>query len=204
MVGVPKKMLGIVLDIANKLGSADGEMFYEALTSFVRNWRRVVTETAPQVLALISAGEELVLGPLDGSRTIARARDIFSGYLDSDFRNWGLDVSSRATEEARTQVFEMRRDANFADMFGSLARPLSELTFTQDQIIEFCLKYPNWLRQDGYATFFLFEVNGEIFVARVLVYPLGFGVRAFRFGRSRVWGGEGRRRVVVPQLDLSV
>lgn len=44
LVGVPAKMLGLVLDIANRLGSADAESFYSDLAKFVRSWKKVTAQ----------------------------------------------------------------------------------------------------------------------------------------------------------------
>lgn len=202
---VPTSRHGIILDVTQKLSenAQNADAFATDLKSFVRNWRKSVIQEDP-ILVLISEGENLVLGPLDGSRTIAGAKNVFRAYLDSDFRNWSLDVRAPATEETRARVYEMCEDGTYADIFGSFARPLSELCFTQDQIVEFCVKYPDRLRQDGFATFFLFKVNDEFFVARVYGYPLGLNVHAYRFGHSSVWLGGYRPHVVVPQQELGV
>jgi hypothetical protein len=71
---------------------------------------------------------------------------------------------------------------------------------TQAQIIRFCEKHPTWLRQEGYATFFLTKVGDEYFVVLVRVGSGGLAVGVNRLGSGGVWVSEYRRRVVVPQL----
>lgn len=164
----------------------------------------LVSESAKsKILELISAGEEIIIAPTAGSRTIARAKNVFRGWVDPNFKQWGTDMPGKAKPATPAEVHEMRRDAIFADMFGSLGRPISELVFTQDQIIRFCEDHPEWLRTDGYATFFLFEENKELLVARVYAATAGLNADAHRFEDSDVRHGESCPRVVVPQQTLS-
>jgi hypothetical protein len=72
---------------------------------------------------------------------------------------------------------------------------------TQCQITEFCSNNQKYLRKDGWATFFLFKVDSEYFVADVGVFSVGMDVYARRFGRDSVWDAESVRRVVIPQLE---
>lgn len=145
---------------------------------------------------------DLVIESLDGRKTIAEAGDIFKSYLDSDFKNWGLDNFSEKTEEAPVQVYEMVQNASFSQMFKSLSNNLDDLRLTQHQIINFCEKYPNNFRQDGYGDFFLFKENDEYFVAFVCVDSGGLIVLVNRFEDGCVWSAGDRLRVVVPQLNL--
>ena len=85
-------------------------------------------------------------------------------------------------------------------MFGSLGTDLDKLCLTQHQIKTFCEVHKEWLRKDGYATFFLFKVDEQFFVAHVRVSSVGLGVHVFRFGLDDVWYAEYSHRMVVPQL----
>jgi hypothetical protein len=72
---------------------------------------------------------------------------------------------------------------------------------TQEQILYFIKNHEDKLRDDGYATFFLFESHGEFFVAYVYFYSFGsLSVSVGRFESAFVWGAEYRRRLVVPQF----
>ena len=151
---------------------------------------------------LISGAETLELDPTDGKRTIAKADDLFTGSLDGDFKGWGLDIKGQPTQSQKVQVHEMVKDGTFSQIFEGLNDNLDALCLTQDQIIQFVEKHRKWLRTDDYATFFLFKVGNDFFVARVLVLDVGLFVRAVRFSYDRVWFAKFRRRVVVPQLAL--
>ena len=203
LVGVPVTMLGLILDIVNKLSSSDGNLFYTELAKFVKNWRKTVETAKTQILYLLSAGEDLTIGPTTGNLRFEDAKKTFGVFLDISFKNWGLCGSGRVTLERETEVHEMRLNADFSGMFNSLGRPLSELVFTFDEVENFCQKHPEWLRSDGYATFFLLKEDNEFFVADVSVYPYGLNAYVYRFEYSCVWDGEYRHRVVVPQQGLS-
>jgi hypothetical protein len=62
-------------------------------------------------------------------------------------------------------------------------------------------KHFTWLRSKGGATLFLFESDGEFFVAFVDFNVLGsLGASVRQFENNNVGGAEFRPRVVVPQL----
>ena len=151
-------------------------------------------------LKLLSGAETLMLDALDGKETLATAKETFPSGIDGDFKNWGTNKPGIATKEQAVDVHELVKDGTFAQMFGSLGTDLDKLCLTQAQIKNFCKKHPQWLRQNGYATFFLFKVEDQFFVAHVNVDSGGLRVDVFRFGSDRVWNTENSHRVVVPQL----
>ncbi len=151
-------------------------------------------------LKLISDGKKVVIASTDGKETIANAQKIFPSGIDSDFKNWNLDVPSTPTKETKTQVFEMVKDGMFKDIFGSFGENLDRLCFTQSQIIFFVKNHAKWLRTGGYGTFFLFKVGKDYFVANVYLNSDGLYVYVDRFSCGYVWCAEYRRRIVVPQL----
>jgi hypothetical protein len=157
--------------------------------------------TPDSILVRLFPDEDIVLPETDGTRTIARADDVFRRFIDRDFEDWGTDKPGRPTAETRVAVHEMRQNATFARMFGSLADDPRKLVFTQHQIIGFCERHPDKLPQSGCATFFLFEENDYIFVARVNVHPDGLRMRLDPFDFDYAWDPDFRYRVVVPQLS---
>ncbi len=151
-------------------------------------------------LKMLSGAETLMLDALDGKETLATAKEVFPSGIDGEFKNWGTNKAGIATKEQAVDVHELVKDGTFAQMFGSLGTDLDKLCLTQAQIKNFCKKHPNWLRKDGYATFFLFKVEDQFFVAFVLVLSDGLRVDVDRFKRDFVWSAEDSPRVVVPQL----
>ena len=150
-------------------------------------------------LKLISGAKTLELAETDGKATIANAKDTFPGGI------YGLagdrNVSSQATEKTQVSVHEMIRDGTFAQIWNGLSDDLNSLCLTQSQIVQFVQKHRQWLRTNGYATFFLFKVRDEFFVAFVYVRGAGrLGVLVYRFSFDYVWGAGSRHRVVVPCL----
>jgi hypothetical protein len=165
--------------------------------------KKKMTELAEQVvgyLKLISGDDVLTIGATDGKGTIAKAKDLFTGWIDSDFVNYGTDVKGKPTEEASAQVFEMIKDGTFAQIFGGFGENLDRLCLSQDQIISFVRNHTKWLRADGYGTFFLFKVGDEFFVAYVYWNEVRLEVRAHRLSDDYAWLGGHGHRLVVPQL----
>lgn len=149
----------------------------------------------------IPFAEALPLPACNNTRSLAQATDVFPGWIEPNFKNWGLDVVGIATPEMLVQVHEQVKDGTFRQLFKSLSSNLDKLVMTQHQIIMFCQTYPHWLRQDGFATLFLFKENGEFFVAKVRMYSDGLRVCLGRFKHDDVWPAGRSHRLVVPQLD---
>ncbi|OGM89382.1 hypothetical protein A3J77_01165 [Candidatus Wolfebacteria bacterium RBG_13_41_7] len=156
-------------------------------------------ELQNKILKLISGGKKLVIDAADGTEILAKANDVFAAGINSDFVAYGADEPGLATPETSAKVYEMAKDATFAQMFGSLESDLDKLCFTQAQIKGFMKKHRNWLRANNYATFFLFKSRNQFFVACADA-RLGGGLRVSvdRVDYSCVWDAGYRYRVVVP------
>lgn len=142
--------------------------------------------------------ETVTLAPTKGTVTLAMAADVFTGWLDGDFKNWSTDVCGEETDAAAVDVYEIARDGNFQTLFGSLGDP-RKLCLTQGQIVEFCRSHRDSLRQEGYGTFFLFEVKDDLFVADVDVDGDGLLSNVDRFDHDYGWGADYRHRLAVKQ-----
>ena len=199
IVDLPLGMLKVIYDLVEKLSGEAGQEWLAELKKFLRKekcWTGIIAET---FLKLISGGESLTLDAVNGTETLVDAKDVFA-HIDPDFKNWGADEKGPETGETAVDVYEMVKDATFSQMFRKLNVDARKLCLTQHQIKNFVKKHRNWLRTDGYATFFLFESKGNLFVAYVVFYSDGeLGVRVYRFGNLSVWYAEYRPRVVVLQ-----
>lgn len=155
------------------------------------------------ILKLLSGAHEIAIETCDGAQTIAAAKETFKSGIDDDFKNWGTNKPGAATQRTPVEVHELVKDATFAQMFGSLGTDLDKLCLTQHQIKLFCEVHKEWLRKDGYGTFFLFKVEDQFFVALVHVSSDGLSVdvHVCRFEDGGVWPAGRARRLVVPQLN---
>lgn len=196
------KTLGRIEAVWNKLGGEEGvdRFLANELIVVERNGNVPVVPVASGILRLISGAETLTLEPTDGKGMIGTARETFPGGIDGDFQNWGCNVESAPTGAAKVVVHEMCKDGTFQQMFGGLSDNLDQLYFTQDQIIQFCRKYQNWLHPEGWATFFPFKVGERLLVAHVCRRGGQPQVNVYQLARGYVWGAEHRNRVVVLQL----
>ena len=194
------KKFGGTMENIYRLATPDGNETLEAIARIIAGG---VKNVKNEFLKLISGNETLVIDNCDGSEGLANASDLFA-WIDSDFRNYGADQKGQATGETSVRVHEMTRNATFSQMFVSLNADMEKICLTPHQIKKFVKKYRNWLRIDGYATFFLFKLNNQFFVAGVSFDSDGkLRVYVDRFERDNVWRAEDRRRVVVPQLDVA-
>lgn len=199
-----RRELGVSEEEFHVLGTTEGRTHLELM---IAGLKVSVTEV-PQpktYLRQLYVGKKTIIDPTDGTETIAQAETVFTWGIDSDFKNWGLDVPAQATEATEATVHEMTTDGAFKEIYGSLGRTpeeLKKLCLTQAQIIGFCSKHRDKLRQEGYGMFFLFEHDGKLFVANVNVRSGGrLSVFVLHFSRGDVWNAECRHRFVFPQLE---
>ncbi len=182
---------------------ARGNEVVAEITRIVKEKFAEIAENIAGIVKLISGAEILELDETDGKATIAKAKDAFPGWIDPDFKEYGCDVKSEPTKKAQVSVHEMIKDGTFAQIFNGMGDDLNSLCLTQPQIIQFVEKHHKWLRTDGYATFFLFKVGEEFFVADVGFHVGRLEVYVRRFSNDFVWRAEDRHRIVVPQLALA-
>lgn len=195
---------GLQIDQLQKL--RNGNITYEQVKWFNNlsyEQRQQLMGKQPEkaaILKCISEAQEIFIETCDGTQTIATAKETFKSGIDGDFKNWGTNKPGNSTQKTSVQVHELVKDATFAQMFGSLGTDLDKLCLTQHQIKLFCEVHKDWLRKDGYATFFLFKVDEQFFVALVLVDSDGLYVSVYRFENVCVWDAGYSHRMVVPQL----
>lgn len=203
--------LGLLRQLMTNLLGPNGAEWGEELKKFLRKEPCWVT-AKQQLLAgtvgclrNISLGKKVLIPATAGKRTIAKAKAIFPGYIDSDFINYGCDVEGAPAPETQTDVYEMVEDGNFRKIFGGFGCNLNQVCLTQDQIIAWVEINHQWLCTGGYGTFFLFKVGTEFFVAYVSFDVAGaLEVGVDRLSYDRVWFAYYRHRFVVPQLTTSV
>jgi hypothetical protein len=145
-------------------------------------------------------GLTATIPPTTGKKTISGAEEIFTGYLDPEFKGWGLDVLGEVKPETPVESLELAKDGTFNDFFTSLG-DLNKLVMTDEQIIWVVENCPDLLvQQDGKFNFFLKKKGDKFFVARVNRFEGRLKVFARRLSFGCVWYAECGLRVVVPQL----
>ena len=174
------------------------------LQKFLKNFPQadVIEAEVQPILRRLFEDETITVAPCDGSRYIAKEKGVFKAYIEGLFASWGLDKCGKPTVATNVSVHQMIKDATFVQMFGSLGSDLDTLCLSQHQIVEFCEKHAARLRQEGYATFFLFKEGDQFYVADVRVYLDGLRVRVDRFEYDYVWNAGFALRVVVPQWTV--
>ena len=194
---------GLLDQLLKVLAGDNGEEWLMEFKKFLRKeecWTKIEVKVK-KYLNLISAGENLIIDACDEPEIIAGSDNIFEAGIDSDFVNWGADEPGESTSETSVEVYEMIENGTYTQIFGSLSRDVEKLCLTQAQIKNFVVKHKQWLRQDGYATFFLFKSKGHFFVANVYVDSDGeLYVFVYRFVDDFAWYAGRRHRIVVPQL----
>jgi len=148
----------------------------------------------PLVLDEILVIKEII----DSKLIIVDAKNTFKAGINigSCIKNDSINESSINTKEILVKPLELIKNASNAEIFNS--NNLDEVCFTQAQIIRFCENYSHQLNQPA-ANLFLFNENGEYFVASVTVFSDGLYVQVTRFDDDDDWCGLNLHRVFVPE-----
>jgi hypothetical protein len=138
------------------------------------------------IVERVSSEGSLVIEACSGKRTIWETEGVFSSATvpvgvhvdgrDASFE--AFNVAGHATGLQKVKRFNVvKKHTNPIEVFGALnIIRLSELCFTQDQIVSYVEKYPQKLVQhDGY-TVFLFQVDKDFFVAYTKVPYYGVNI----------------------------
>jgi hypothetical protein len=86
---------------------ARGNEVVAEITRIVKEKFAEIAENIAGIVKLISGAETLELDETDGKATIAKAKDTFPGWIDSEFKEYGCDVKSEPTKKAQVSVHEM-------------------------------------------------------------------------------------------------
>ena len=192
---------GPINQLIVNLGGDDGEIWEKEFKKFLRKEKCWTEHHTHPYLRCISEGAKIIIPACEGDKIILDATDLFTGYIDPDFENWGTNKRGQKTKEMPVSVKEMYKDSTFSQMFSGFYVDLDRLCLTQHQICIFIKEHKNWLREGGYATFFLFKSDDNFFVAGVVFGSGGvLSVSVRRFEESHVWHADVPHRVVVPQL----
>lgn len=173
-----------------------GFLFFLSLFSLLS-----CSKNQDDVLAVIFKEKKITIDSLPANYSTissAKLKIFYDVVVDPECRN--LNNEQVFSEKMEVRVYELKQNVTLFQMFTSLSNNLNELCLTQSQIVNFCEKNFEYLRQDGFVTFFLFKENNEFFVAKVNVKFGRQTVFIHRLDYNHVWKSEHALRLVVPSL----
>lgn len=132
-------------------------------------------------------------------RIIADAKDIFPGWIDSDFKNYGLNTDG-SRNESYVEVHDLVENGTFKEIFESFGRNLEDMVVSQGQVIKFAKTIK---KDDPCIYFFLLKSGDTFFVAFVRRNDGKLSAYVYHFGRDGVWRAEYRRRFVLHATSSS-
>lgn len=173
-----------------------------AIVAGVEQLLRDLANQPTPIIHHLSASEGLILSETDGRITLANADHVFDhNCTNPNLETWNTNVTSMGKGAIAVSVYELQQNATFVQMFTALSSELDLLVLTQDQIITFCQEHKDWLRNDGYYTFFLFNVRNELFVAGISYSSKdSLTLHVHRFEDEMEWSSYYRPRVITPKL----
>ena len=154
-------------------------------------------------LEIVNSEKPLVIRALDGTEIISNNKELFSTWVDPNFKRWKLEGERRETKEIEVASYRPVKNFVFEELFSSLTDDLDELCLTSSQIVEFC---KNYFDHKNYSTFFLMKgTTGKYFVVSVDSYEKGLQLFVYRFFNNNKRSFKHRFRFILPKLkNLSV
>lgn len=152
-------------------------------------------ETTPYLQRVGTA----VLAPTSGQTTIAKAKDVFPGFIAPEFSLLDTGDSGVDTAEQQIVIYDLENSGTFTQMFGSLEVDPHFLCFSQGQIKEICLTHREWIPKGVYACHFLFKFKGQILMACAHFGEAKLGIHIVDPLFDGVWTAAFRIRIIVPQ-----
>lgn len=146
----------------------------------------------------VSTESEILIGPTTGFETFETSRDVFTKFVDWDFKKTEFNVASHETPVTQVQVYEAIANATTRTMFNSFGVPVDQLILTQGQVSLFCRDHRELLRDGKYPTFFLIRNAIELCTPYANISPEGLGICSRFFSAGVEWKKDLRIRVVVP------
>jgi hypothetical protein len=207
---------GLLIATAERVKN-EKSLFHSALKKLVNSNEEELAkfllmrkEQRPCFLRLISDDEKLILPLSSGSRYIANEKNVFKSFIDSDFVQWGLNKPSYVTKETKFTIYEVTQDASLLQMYESLPGRWDQKIFTQNQIIDYCERFKEYLSGDFAETFFLAKRHSfrpvreskpeeNIIVVHVYAHGDGLGARAGTFDANITWESALKVRLIIPQ-----
>ncbi len=155
----------------------------------------------PSTLDLLPV-EDLFVDSCDGSEFIFGSSDVFEVSIDSNFKKWGIDKPSEATEKRSVSLYRLRFPAILSQMFSSLGVDLDKLCFTQHQIKLICKNLINSLNANDKSNFFLTKVGEKVAVVAVLVDDnKRLTARIYAYDNKFVWRIQKVGKIIVPAIE---
>jgi hypothetical protein len=133
-------------------------------------------ESTTHLLRRSRPSDTLLVPATKGTRTFVTERAMFPDNF-VDFEELGTNVTSGPTPAIVPVVYDLTAQATLKTTVRSFEIEIERLLWpSQDSILAFVEKYPNWLNPTGWGTFFPFINGANAFAA--CVSDVGRGLRA--------------------------
>lgn len=117
-----------------------------------------------QLLELVSGPKGILIDSLNSQETILKSKGIYS-FINQKFEEWNLDQPGPPTGKTVVDVYKLKSDATFSEVFASVSSEKGKRIFSQQQINNFSKNHQELLVRPEDQMFFFFQNNGEYWVA---------------------------------------
>lgn len=133
----------------------------------ITHYKKAPSGEKDNLLTRIFESEEIIIEATSGRRTIGQQRSsLFTeigDFSDYDLSDYEINKKARATEKTVVEMYEPKKFVEIGTLLSSFDTALENLSLTQDQIIEFALRYENLISPNT-STLFLLKIDEEYLV----------------------------------------
>lgn len=169
--------------------------------SKIRHFRK---RKLKEIVSLVKNGQELFVGPTDGTRTIFEATDLFQSGIEECFESCELNKPGEATEKTFVEIYRVNQVESLLKTFQAISSNFEELILGQGQIIDFCLNHQNLFLMKGVGTLFLTKKGRGYSAVLVFIKSNGLEVASYNpYSEKNIiceWISCENLRIIVPRL----
>lgn len=133
-----------------------------------------------RLLKVIPGSERLIIDACNGEKTFHNAKNIFPAGIDGAKKRWkkgnlGTQIIPTTRTIVQVHCIKYAEEFTIDQLFSSLRSDINNLLLTENQIIDFCEKHPEWLNTNRHGTLFLTKIGPRTFIANIDTFYNGLG-----------------------------
>lgn len=158
------------------------------------------------ITSLVVNGREFPINSTKGEKTISKATDLFTVWIDEKFETSGFNKPGKPTQKILAKIHKINREESLVKTFSSISLDFNKLVLEQEQIIDFCADYPYLFLQEDVGTLFITKADGWFYAVLVVTRKNGLEVMLYnaRSNKKAIyeWIHFENLRIITPDLTI--
>ena len=158
------------------------------------------------ITSLVENGRSFSINATKGEKTISKATDLFTVWIDERFETSGFNKPGKPTQKILAKIHRINKKESLVKTFSSISLDFNKLVLEQEQIIDFCAGYPSLFLQEDVGTLFITKADGWFYAVLVVTRKNGLEVMLYdaRSNKKAIyeWIHFKNLRIITPDLTI--